>query len=113
MFYQSPIPIIDIPIYANIPARNVKFHTSIPESTITEHTVDLQKTYLDTIGRTVLTIKARNLVDDFQGRELIVSYDYSFLASLRKPLVIFSGMASVFAGMWALSKVEVGFSPSK
>ena len=75
--------------------------------------MDLQKTYLDTVGRTVLTIKARNLADDFQGRELIVSYDYPFLATLRKPLVVFSGMISVFIGMWALSKVELGFSPAK
>ena len=61
----------------------------------------------------MLTIRAQNLVDDFQGRELVVSYEYPFLASLRKPLVVFSGMLSVFVGMWALSKVEFGFSPAK
>ncbi|KAI1399628.1 Ribophorin I [Hypoxylon fuscum] len=91
-------------------AENVKFHTSIPESSITDYTVDLQQTYLDTIGRTVLTIKARNLVDDFRDRDLIISYDYSLVASLRKPLIVFSSMVTVFVGMWAISKVDVKFS---
>ncbi|RYP47054.1 hypothetical protein DL768_006849 [Monosporascus sp. mg162] len=91
-------------------AENVKFHTTIPASSVLGYTIDRQQTYLDTIGRTVLTIKARNLVDDFRGRDLIVSYDYSFIASLRKPLVIFSSMMTVFVGIWVLSKVEVKFS---
>ncbi|KAI2623569.1 Ribophorin I [Hypomontagnella submonticulosa] len=91
-------------------AENVRFHTTIPKSSITDYTVDLQKTYLDTIGRTVLTIKARNLVDEFRDRDLIVSYDYTFAASLRKPLIIFSSMMTVFIGMWAISKVDVRFS---
>ncbi|KAK8125210.1 Dolichyl-diphosphooligosaccharide--protein glycosyltransferase subunit 1 [Apiospora kogelbergensis] len=91
-------------------AGNVKFHTSIPESSITDVVVDQQKTYLDTIGRTVLTIKARNLHDDFRDRDLIVSYDYSLAASLRKPLVIFGSMMSLFVGTWLLSKVDVKLS---
>ncbi|KAI0837744.1 Ribophorin I [Hypoxylon sp. FL0890] len=91
-------------------ADNVKFYTTIPQSALTDYTVDLQKTYLDTIGRTVLTIKARNLVDDFRDRDLIVSYDYSLAASLRKPLIIFSSMMTVFVGMWAISKLDVKFS---
>lgn len=90
--------------------RNVKFHTSVPESSITEAVVDQQKTYLDTIGRTVLTIKARNLHDDFRDRDLIVSYDYTFAASLRKPLVVFGSMMSLFVGIWLLSKVDVNLS---
>ncbi|XXG94931.1 hexokinase [Hypoxylon texense] len=91
-------------------AENVRFYTTIPESSITDYTVDLQQTYLDTIGRTVLTIKARNLVDDFRDRELIVSYDYSLVASLRKPLIVFSSMVTIFVGIWAISKVDVRFS---
>ncbi|KAL7629599.1 dolichyl-diphosphooligosaccharide--protein glycosyltransferase subunit 1 [Parahypoxylon ruwenzoriense] len=91
-------------------AENVRFHTTIPESSITDYTVDLQKTYLDTVGRTVLTITAKNLVDDFRDRDLIISYDYSLVASLRKPLVVFTSMMTVFVGMWAISKVNVKFS---
>lgn len=95
---------------ANRHYRNVKFYTSIPESAITETTVDQQRTYLDTVGRTVLTIKARNLPDDFRDRELFVSYDYSLIAGLRKPLVIFTSMMGVFVSAWLLSKVDVKFS---
>ncbi|KAI0022987.1 Ribophorin I [Xylariomycetidae sp. FL0641] len=91
-------------------ADNVKFYTTIPESSITEHHVHLEKTYLDTIGRTVLTVKARNLVDDFSDRELIVSYEYSTLSSLRKPFVVFTSMMTFFVGIWAISKVDVKFS---
>ena len=72
--------------------------------------MDQQRTYLDTIGRTVLTIKARNLPDEFRDRELIVTYDYTLMDSLRKPLVIFSSSLAVFFGVWLLSKVEVKFS---
>ncbi|KAI0889673.1 Ribophorin I [Annulohypoxylon maeteangense] len=91
-------------------ASNVRFYTTVPESSITDFTVDQQKTYLDTIGRTVLTINARNLVDDFRGRDLIVSYDYSLAASLRKPVIVFSSMVALFVGIWAISKVDVKFS---
>ncbi|KAF3016198.1 dolichyl-diphosphooligosaccharide--protein glycosyltransferase subunit 1 [Neopestalotiopsis sp. 37M] len=91
-------------------AENVKYFTSIPESSIIESTVDHQKTYLDTVGRTVLTLKARNIPDEFRDRELYVSYDYSFIASLRKPFVIFGSVISVFVGTWLLSKIEVKFS---
>jgi oligosaccharyltransferase complex subunit alpha (ribophorin I) len=94
----------------NCPYRNVKFYTSIPESSITETTVDHQRTYLDTVGRTVLTIKGRNLPDELRDRELYVSYDYSLIAGLRKPFVIFTSMMGVFVGAWLLSKVEVKFS---
>ena len=91
-------------------SENVKFFTRIPGSSITSSVVDLQKTYLDTVGRTVLTIKARNLVDDFRGRELVISYEYSFFDSLRKPLVIFASTLSVFVGIWAISQIDVKFS---
>jgi len=91
-------------------AENVKYFSKIPSASITSTVVDVQKTYLDTVGRTVLTIKARNLVDDLRGRELVISYDYSFIASLRKPLVIFASTLSVFVGVWAISQVDVKFA---
>lgn len=72
--------------------------------------MDQQRTYLDTIGRTVLTIKARNLPDEFRDRELIVTYEYTLMDSLRKPLVIFASSMAVFFSVWLLSKVEVKFS---
>ncbi|KAI0113999.1 Ribophorin I [Nemania sp. FL0031] len=101
---------IDVRVILPEGAENVKFYTTAPESSITSHSVDLVRTYLDTIGRTVLTIKARNLVDELRDRELIVSYEYSTAAALRKPFVIFSSTVAVFVGMWLLSKLDVSFS---
>lgn len=58
----------------------------------------------------MLTIKARNLPDEFRDRELIVTYEYTLMDSLRKPLVIFASSMAAFFGVWLLSKVEVKFS---
>jgi oligosaccharyltransferase complex subunit alpha (ribophorin I) len=55
-------------------------------------------------------IKARNLVDDFRDRELVVSYDYPLLISLRKPIIIFGSALAVFVSAWILGNVELKFS---
>lgn len=65
---------------------------------------------MDTVGRTVLVIKARNLVDDFRDRELIVSYDVPLLANIRKPLVIFGSMVVTFIAAYVIGGVELKFS---
>ncbi|KAI1368755.1 oligosaccharyltransferase alpha subunit [Xylaria arbuscula] len=101
---------VDVRVFLPEGAENVKFYTSAPGSSITEHSVDIVRTYLDTVGRTVLTIKARNLVDELRDRELLVSYEYSTAAALRKPFVIFSSTMAVFVGIWLLSKLDVSFS---
>lgn len=56
---------------------------------------------------------ANNLVDEFRERELIVSYDYPFLASLRKPLVVFTSAMGVFVAAWIVGIFEVKFSSKK
>ncbi|KAG4265641.1 oligosaccharyl transferase complex subunit OST4 [Fusarium proliferatum] len=94
-------------------AENVKFHTNIPESSIVSTSVDLTRTYLDTVGRTAVSIKARNLVDEFRDRQLIISYDAPLSSALRKPLVIFASAMVVFVTTWALGQVQVGFKPKK
>lgn len=88
----------------------MRYHTTVPLSSITDAQVEVHKTFLDTLGRTALTINARNLVDDFRDRELIVSYDYSLIASLRKPFIVFSSVASLFAAAWLIGGVELKFS---
>ncbi|KAL5618768.1 hypothetical protein FOVSG1_000990 [Fusarium oxysporum f. sp. vasinfectum] len=87
-------------------AENVKFHTNIPESSILSTSVDLTRTYLDTVGRTAVSIKARNLVDEFRDRQLIISYDAPLSSALRKPLVIFASAMVVFVTTWALGQVQ-------
>lgn len=70
----------------------------------------LHKTFLDTLGRTALVIEAHNLVDDFRDREVVVSYDYSLLSSLRKPVIIFSSALGVFVTAWLIGSVDLRFS---
>ncbi|KAK3396328.1 Ribophorin I [Sordaria brevicollis] len=94
-------------------AENVKWTTGIPKSSISEAGVQIHKTFLDTIGRTALIIKGRNLVDDFRDRDLTVTYDYPMSAVLRKPLVVFSSSMAVFVSLWLLSLVNLKFTSKK
>ncbi|OAA32564.1 oligosaccharyltransferase alpha subunit [Moelleriella libera RCEF 2490] len=91
-------------------ARNVKYYTGVPKSSIIETSVGLHKTYLDTLGRTAVVIKAQNLVDEFRDRDVIISYETPALDTLRKPFIVFGSMMAVYIVAWALGKVEVGFS---
>lgn len=97
-------------LVANKRARNVKFYTGLPDSSIVETSVGVHKTYLDTIGRTSVTIKAKNLGDEFRFRDLIITYETPLAGTLRKPVVVFVSMLAVYAAAWALGKVQVGFS---
>lgn len=88
----------------------MKYYTTLPPSAITSTDVQIHKTFLDTVGRTVLIIKARNLVDDFRNRELIVSYDVPLMADIRKPLVIFGSMVVTFIAAYVIGGVQLKFS---
>lgn len=88
----------------------MKYYTTLPPSAITSTDVEIHKTFLDTVGRTVLVIKARNLVDEFRNRELIVSYDVPLMADIRKPLVIFGSMVVTFIAAYVIGGVELKFS---
>lgn len=90
----------------------MRFYTSIPSSSITSTEVSAHKTFLDTLGRSALIIKARNLVDDFRDRDLVVTYDYPLSAALRKPLIIFSSLMAVFVSAWLIGNVELKFTSS-
>lgn len=82
----------------------------MPESSIDSFSVGVYKTYLDTLGRTAVTLKVRNLVDEFRDRDMIISYDTSLLDTLRKPFIVFASMMTVLAGAWVIGRVEVGFA---
>lgn len=70
----------------------------------------MHQTYLDTIGRTSVTLRARNLVDEFRDRQLLISYDLTLSSVLRKPLVVFGSMMAIYVAAWAVGKVQMGFS---
>lgn len=83
---------------------NVKFETDVP---LASHSISLHRTFMDTLGRTTLTLKTSNLVDELRDKSLVVTYDYTTFASLRKPLVIFAGLLSVFAVSWIIGNIDV------
>jgi oligosaccharyltransferase complex subunit alpha (ribophorin I) len=68
---------------------------------------------MDTTGRTALTLTAINIVDDFRDRELVVTYDYPFMAGMRKPIVIFTAFVGVFCAAWAIGSLDVGIHGKK
>lgn len=70
----------------------------------------LRKTFMDSVGRTTLTLTAINVVDEVQDRDILVTYDYPLLAAFRKPLIVFIGALSVFATAWAIGNVDVSIS---
>lgn len=70
-------------------------------------------TFMDTIGRTSLKLKAINVVDDIRERELIVSYEVSLFSQLRKPLMIFAGVASLFVTAWAIGNLDTSIAARK
>jgi oligosaccharyltransferase complex subunit alpha (ribophorin I) len=61
----------------------------------------------------MLTLTARNIVDDMRDREIIVTYDYPLLAGLRKPLVIFASISAMFVAAWAIGSLDVGITEKR
>lgn len=62
---------------------------------------------MDTIGRSSLKLTALNVVDDFRDRDLVVTYDYPFLAGFRKPITIFTSFMAVFGVAYLISRLDV------
>lgn len=91
-------------------ATNIKFDTSVP---IVDESITLHRTFMDTLGRTALTLTAINLSDDFRDRDLIVTYDYPWTAGLRKPIVISLGLFAVFAAVWVVGSIDTSIGKKK
>lgn len=85
------------------------------------------KTYMDTLGRTTLTLEADSLTDEARDAQIVVSqawfslaeerrpytdhaqvtYDHTLMDALRKPFTIFAGLVSVFFAAWAIGNIDV------
>lgn len=61
---------------------------------------------MDTVGRTTLALTARNMVDDIRDREIIVTYDYPFMAGIRKPITITLATLSLFVAVYAVGSLD-------
>ena len=88
-------------------ASNVKFESTIP---LVDSEISLHKTFMDTLGRTTLKLTAFNLVDQSRDGDVLLSYDYTFSAAMRKPLTIFASVLSVFFVAWAIGNVDVSIA---
>lgn len=109
-------------------ARNVQFEAvegsssnGLPGRNQIQSELSTHKTFMDTLGRTVLTLTVDNLSDEARDSQLVVSpvygvlllltsqitYDYSLMDALRKPFTITAGLLSVFAATWAIGKIDV------
>lgn len=92
-------------------ATNVRFDTGgVP---IVSSDLTLHRTFMDTIGRTTLTLVAVNLVDEVRGNDLVITYDYPWAAGLRKPFVMLTGVFAVFTAAYLLSLVDVSIGKKK
>lgn len=67
----------------------------------------MHRTFMDTLGRTTLTLTAMNIVDEMRDRDIVVTYEYPFSAGLRKPFMIFGGLMVVFAVSWVIGNLDV------
>lgn len=66
----------------------------------------LHKTFMDTLGRTTLQLSAVNVVDELRDLNVLVSYEYTTTAALRKPLSIIAGVFSVFVLIYSMSLID-------
>ncbi|KAL4917476.1 Ribophorin I [Aspergillus aurantiobrunneus] len=95
-------------------ARNVRYETvegtssnGLPSSGQIQSSLSTHKTFMDTLGRTTLTLTVENLTDEARDSQLVVTYDYTFWDGMRKPITITFGLLSVFAAAWAITKIDV------
>ncbi|CAL5874951.1 uncharacterized protein PFLUO_LOCUS9254 [Penicillium psychrofluorescens] len=95
-------------------AHNVRFQTvdgtasnGLPGANhITSHLSSL-KTYMDTLGRTTLTLEVDSLTDEARNSQLVITYEHSLVDSLRKPATMFAGVLSVFVAAWLIGKIDI------
>lgn len=73
---------------------------------ILQSEMSLHKTFMDTLGRTELKLSAMNVVDEAREAELVLVYDYPFLAAFRKPLSIVGGVLGVFVVAWIVGNLD-------
>ncbi|KAG0021967.1 proteasome regulatory particle base subunit [Podila clonocystis] len=83
-------------------SKNVKAHLPFSVDSV-EYSIS--KTYMDSAGRSTVTIKARNLVED-HVKELLVEYEYPESAYLIKPLAAASMLMGVFLVSMIFSRLN-------
>ncbi|KAL6235369.1 hypothetical protein BDW75DRAFT_240190 [Aspergillus navahoensis] len=95
-------------------ARNVRYETlegttsnGLPNKSQIKSSLSTHKTFMDTLGRSALTLTVERLTDEARDSQLVVTYDCSFWDGMRKPITITIGLLSVFAAAWAITNIDV------
>ncbi|CBF79447.1 hypothetical protein AN7472.2 [Aspergillus nidulans FGSC A4] len=95
-------------------ARNVRYEivegptsNGLPSASQIQSSLSTHKTFMDTLGRTALTLTVESLTDEARDSQLVVTYDYAFWDGMRKPITITIGLLSVFAAAWAVANIDV------
>ncbi|KAI9926660.1 hypothetical protein ASPWEDRAFT_55207 [Aspergillus wentii DTO 134E9] len=95
-------------------AKNVRFETidgassnGLPGLSQIQSHVSNHKTFMDTLGRTTLTLTVENLSDEARDSQLVITYDYTLWDALRKPFTITAGLLTLFASIWAIGSIDV------
>ncbi|KAL5333433.1 Ribophorin I [Aspergillus crustosus] len=95
-------------------ARNVQYEivegsssNGLPSASQIQSSLSSHKTFLDTLGRTTLTLTVENLTDEARDSQLVITYDYTLFDALRKPVTITIGLFSVFVAAWAITNIDV------
>jgi oligosaccharyltransferase complex subunit alpha (ribophorin I) len=68
---------------------------------------------MDTVGRPTLHLTAINAVDEWRDKDLIVTYDYPWTASYRKPLTIAAAVGSLFVAIWIVGNIDTRIGGKK
>ncbi|KAL3471687.1 Ribophorin I [Aspergillus californicus] len=95
-------------------ARNVRYQAvegpssnGLPGPSEIESSLSTHKTFMDTLGRTTLTLTVESLTDEARDSQLLVTYDYSFWDAMRKPVTFTAGLLSVFVAVWFIGTIDV------
>lgn len=101
---------IVLPEGASISQWQTSAGSNLPLLTATQ---SLHKTFMDTVGRTTLTLSTLNVVDELRDIQVLVSYEYSLMSALRKPFSIMAGFGSVFVVAYLLSLVDTSIGRTR
>ncbi|KAJ5721070.1 uncharacterized protein N7483_009004 [Penicillium malachiteum] len=94
-------------------AHNVRYETvegansnGLPGDNQIHASLSSFKTYMDTLGRTTLTLEVDSLTDEARNAELLVTYDHTLMDTIRKPLTIFGGLLTTFVAIWFIGSID-------
>lgn len=82
--------------------RNVKVHLPFEVESI-EHSTT--KTYMDSAGRSTVTIQARNLIED-HAQDMLIEYEYANASYFTKPIAAATMLMAVFATSMIVSRLD-------